>query len=132
MPFVQRPDDHLQHIIGAQQHVVIPEPQHLETAPFQGACSTDVKRLLLAMLGPIEFHDEMVLNATEVRAIPGHRMLAVERGAELSGAHARPERGFGHGLVPSQFLGAIRRCVPIKRPPALASHPPCSASNASN
>jgi hypothetical protein len=95
----QDADNRFEHVVRAQQHLVVPEPQYLEAGPLQRSRPTGVVRLLLAMLATVELYDQMVLDAAEVGVIAGDRVLATEFDAQPGGAQVGPEPGLGIGLV---------------------------------
>jgi len=97
--FAQRPHDRLQYVIGANQRIVIPEPHHTETRLAQIRRPLLVIGLPIRMLAAIQFHDQLLLHATEVRVIPRHGMLPAKLHAKLRRAQARPQLALGVGLV---------------------------------
>jgi hypothetical protein len=84
--FTQRLHDRAKHVVGVQQHIVIPESQDAEAGRLQIPCAPDITRLALRMLTAIELDDQLVLDAAKVRVIPGDGMLPAKLHAERRSA----------------------------------------------
>jgi len=59
-------EDHFEDDLQVREHLVVPESEHLEASAFEPCSAAIVVALLLGMLTPINFNDELSLEADKV------------------------------------------------------------------
>ena len=87
----ERTQDHIQHRISPQQHVIVPEPQHSIPGSLKLACAPQIVSGLLHMLTTIEFNDQPALEAAEIDDKPFNTMLPTKPITKLTATKAIPE-----------------------------------------
>ena len=86
--FGQRGNDGFQYVVGSFQRIVVPEAQHAKAERFECVRAFRVMGVLIEMVAAVEFDDQTMLEADEVRDATVKRMLATELRAELIRAQA--------------------------------------------
>ena len=100
----KHPFDLIKHPFQIFQHLVIPEPDHLESSGLQKGGSWCIA--LLIVLTTIELHDEAAFEAGEVDDEWGHRVLEAKLAASaLTVAELAPQHVLGKGSAAAQFPG---------------------------
>ncbi|KFN45111.1 hypothetical protein N789_03560 [Arenimonas oryziterrae DSM 21050 = YC6267] len=93
-------DQHtLQHDLHAQQHIVIPEPEHAIAAAPKKFAASFVVGALLDVLAAVELDDQCIFDANEVHDEGADGVLTSEfRTGQAAVADVEPEAGFRVGL----------------------------------
>jgi hypothetical protein len=97
---VQRIQDRIQDVIGPQERIVIPEPQHAPSGRRHQCCPSFVLRRPVYVLTTIEFDDQALLRTREIREIRSEGMLTAKLEAKDSSiAQMKPQPDFGIRLL---------------------------------
>src|SRR5690606_5149359 len=100
--------DRFNHRFCLLQYVMVPEAQDSPTLPFEIARSRRIR--LFTVLRTIEFHDQLLRNAAEIRDVRRDRMLAAElQTTQLPAAQALPELLFRVAHVTAQAARVLER-----------------------
>ena len=99
----QRIEYRFKHRLRFLEHLIIPKPQHPESAFFDLLVSTIIVRCVFQMLTAIQFDHQPCLNTGKIDDIAAYRDLATETEAgDLPVAEKAPEVAFGIGCLISQ------------------------------
>jgi hypothetical protein len=85
--------DRLDYIVGAGEHIVVPEAQNFVSVSLQKVGPAGVVRrpLRFVVLAAVDFHDQLSFKAGEVNDVGSDTMLSAEVTAEPVRAKASPE-----------------------------------------
>jgi len=84
--------DHFEHAVDILEDIVIPESKHLESSLAQAFVTVVIVSDSVGMLAAVEFDDEFLLEASEVKDVVPVGVLPAELGAgQLATAQVLPE-----------------------------------------
>ena len=94
----ERGEDRRQHRVRLAQHVIVPEPQHVESFVLEVLGTRAVVLPPFEMLAPVQFDHQPRLQAREVGEVGADPVLAAEfpsLQAAVSQSPPQPPLGFG-------------------------------------
>jgi len=90
-------------VVGIFQHLIVPEPDHLESIRFHASCSLLIVDDACGMLSAVHFNDQLSLMRSEVSEVRTNRHLSTKsNSSNLPSSQARPKPLFGFGRITSQ------------------------------